>query len=235
MIAKKLINNCLRILLIFICIYFEFANAKTSINPKVDYSVDGHGFHRKINYTVTMENLDDVSNCYLAIHVNLPTSLYVNVDELADLQRLNENTVCSDGETNVEVFAENAGSQQVTICKYLNSKESNLILPLHQRYHAPLNNASYINVTIPKAKLLLGCEKRIAEYPVSKIDLCSPCVDLSIKWREVPYKINKDNYIWTIPVGDTSNKDLTIILTILSSIIGTIFVLRALWNSTSSS
>lgn len=65
---------------------------------------------------------------------------------------------------------------------------NNLSVPIHQRYHAPLEDKNYINVTLPKAKLLLGCKQRLRNFPVSKIDLCSPCVDLSIKWREITYK-----------------------------------------------
>lgn len=39
----------------------------------------------------------------------------------------------------------------------------------------------------------MGCRKRLKEYRISKIDLCSPCVDIVPKWREIPYLILNNN------------------------------------------
>lgn len=94
--------------------------------------------------------------------------------------------ICSEGEVNVELFAEWADSQNVTVCSRL-SNNSVLSIPLHQRYQAARTDVSVVDVTLNHPKLLFGCDQRILEYRVSMIDLCAPCVDLSFKWREVPY------------------------------------------------
>lgn len=100
-----------------------------------------------------------------------------------------ETTACTTGEKDVELFAEDAQSQQVTICAPLKRHNSNILnLPLHQRYQRASYDESYLSIVLPKPKLLLGCKKRIKEYPVSKLDLCYPCVNFSIKWREILYE-----------------------------------------------
>lgn len=47
------------------------------------------------------------------------------------------------------------------------------------------------------------------------------------------YRIQKsdEEYIWTIPVGNITDKDWIILVTIGSSLLGTVFVLKALWQS----
>lgn len=82
---------------------------------------------------------------------------------------------------------ENAKSQAVTICSLLVDTQSTLKFPIHQRYQYPSENNTYMTITLPKPKLLLGCKERIKELRVSKIDLCSPCVEIVPKWREILY------------------------------------------------
>lgn len=104
-----------------------------------------------------------------------------------------QSTACSSGETNVELFTEKAQIQNISICSHLTNVKSTLKLPVHQRYRYAGVNDKYINISLPDPKLLLGCRKRLKEYRISKIDLCSPCVDIVPKWREIPYLILNNN------------------------------------------
>lgn len=88
----------------------------------------------------------------------------------------------------MELFAEKAYHQNVTICSRLTSTKLNLEVPVHQRYRLANPAGQPFNVTIPKPKLLIGCKDRVKDHRVSKIQICWPCVDFSKKWREIPYK-----------------------------------------------
>lgn len=140
-----------------------------------------------------------------------------------------QSTICSVGETDVELFAEKAGRQNVTTCSIVNSSSSNLMIPLHQRYRYASETSGYIDAIVPEPKLLLGCRKRIRDHRVSKTDLCEPCVNLAIKWREIPYRmLNDRTYVWPIPVGDSSLSMFVTYVTLLTTIIGAIFIARAI-------
>ncbi|CAD1480614.1 unnamed protein product, partial [Heterotrigona itama] len=79
-------------------------------------------------------------------------------------------TICVHEKADIELFAEKAQIQNVIICSSLTHVECALKLPIHQH---PI--------------LLLGCRKKIEGYRISKLDLCSPCVTIVPKWREIPY------------------------------------------------
>jgi len=138
-------------------------------------------------------------------------------------------TVCSVGETDVELFAEKADRQNVTACASVSSSSSSLTIPIHQRYRYARETGGYVNVTLPEVKLLLGCRQRIRDHRVSKIDLCEPCVGLMAKWREIPYRmLNNRDYVWPIPVGDSSLSFFVTCATLLTTIIGAVFIGHAI-------
>ena len=113
----------------------------------------------------------------------------------------------------------------MTTCASISSSSSSLTIPVHQRYRYAHETGDYVNVTLPEVKLLLGCRKRIRDYRVSKIDLCEPCVGLIAKWREIPYRMsNNRDYVWQIPIGDSSLSLFVTCVTLVTTIIGAIFI-----------
>ncbi|XP_012523233.1 uncharacterized protein LOC105829123 [Monomorium pharaonis] len=207
------------------------------VEAEIDLDVEGNGFHRTLNYRVRFKNLTQ-DGCQAAIYLELPSALYVNTDEIAELRRRETSTICSVGETDVELVAEKAGCQNVTTCTSVSSSFScSLTIPIHQRYRYARETGGYVNVTLPLARLLLGCQQRIRDHRVSKIDLCEPCVGLMAKWREIPYRmLNDHDYVWPIPVGDSSLSLLVTCATLLTTIVGAIFIGHAIWtNATSQS
>ncbi|XP_076684404.1 uncharacterized protein LOC143377224 isoform X2 [Andrena cerasifolii] len=182
-------------------------------------------------YLTYQVDFDDyVDGCYIALFLRLPSSLYANINELNDLSRLGINTACAIGETDVELFTDKAASQNITICSSLIGTKTTLKLPIHQRYLYVNENSSHSPVTLQKPSLLLGCKKRIREHRTSKIDLCSPCVQLVSKWREIPYKDIED-IVWTIPVGNSSMVPVATYVTLLITILFTIFILQTIRKS----
>ncbi|XP_046744315.1 phosphatidylinositol-glycan biosynthesis class X protein [Diprion similis] len=200
----------------------------TSINATLDFGVIGEGFHRTFEYKVSVDGLKNQQDCAVALHVLLPPAIYVNVDEIADLQRVGKTLACSVGERNVELFAEKAESQNVTICNLHKTWETVLALPIHQRYRFSQEYGGYIAIDIPQPKLLLGCKERLKDYRVSKIDLCSPCVHLALKWREVPFKMKFSEKVWLIPVGNTTYLNCVSYVTLLVTGLGAAAVLQTM-------
>lgn len=165
------------------------------------------------------------------MYLELPPSLYTNINELNDLSRLGVTTACSTGETNVELFMENAKSQAVTICSLLVDTQSTLKFPIHQRYQYPSENNTYMTITLPKPKLLLGCKERIKELRVSKIDLCSPCVEIVPKWREILYIMDTEDVVWAIPVGNLYMSTIVTHITLSLTTLCTLFLIYRIWKA----
>ncbi|KAL6258332.1 hypothetical protein P5V15_010418 [Pogonomyrmex californicus] len=216
------INFSRIVVALFLCT--QIVRIYARIEAEIDLDVEGNGFHRTLIYRVHFKNFT-YDGCQAAIYMELPSALYVNTDEIAELRRRGMSTICSVGETDVELFAEKAGQQNVTICASIHSSSSSLAIPIHQRYRYAHETGGYINVTLPEIKLLLGCRERIKDYRVSKIDLCEPCVGLVAKWREIPYyMLNNRNYVWPIPVGDSSLSLFVTCATLLTTVIGAVFI-----------
>ncbi|XP_074098989.1 phosphatidylinositol-glycan biosynthesis class X protein isoform X2 [Cotesia typhae] len=192
---------------------------------EMDFTV----YFRTINYQVEAKKYINY-DCHVALYLELPQELYVNIDELADLQRFTNMRACAVGETNVELFAEEAKPQSVSFCTALNFDATTLNLTIHQRYQRAKEKEDYANVILPFPKLLLGCKKRIKEYQVSLIDLCDSCVGFAIKWREIPYQTETKNYMWIIPIGELTHRSYVTYITLFTSVIGTLIILKALFS-----
>ncbi|XP_046831310.1 uncharacterized protein LOC124429740 [Vespa crabro] len=218
---------------IFVYIFiFQFVSVSGEINARVQLHVDGSGFHRNFTYHIKLNNFT-TNNCYISLHFVLPSALYVNINELADLRRADKINICSVGEKNVELFMENANSQNITLCSLINNGICIASLPIHQRYQYPKENGDYENIVLKKPVLLIGCKQRIKEYRVSKIDICPLCASMMTKWREIPYDIDEVDYIWTIPIGNTSYLSCVTCITLLTTIIGTVFLMGTIWKTIS--
>ncbi|KAL6437419.1 hypothetical protein ACFW04_005132 [Cataglyphis niger] len=205
----------------------------TGVEAEIELNVEGSGFHRTFIYRTYFKDLTS-DNCQAAIYMELPSALYVNVDEIAELRRRGTSTICSIGETDAELFAEKARGQNVTACASVSLSSSTLVIPLHQRYRYARETGGYIDVMVPEPKLLLGCQERIRDHRVSKTDLCEPCINLATKWREIPYHmLNNRAYLWPIPVGDSSLSRFVTYVTLLATIIGAMFIAHAMHTNVS--
>lgn len=199
------------------------------LNAEISLTTKGEGFHRFLMYEINFNNLID--DCHIALYLRLPPALYTSIDELNDVKQLGSSTMCAAGETNVELFMEKADFQHVTICSPLTNKKFHFNFPIHQRYQYASDANEYANVTLPKPNLLLGCKHRIKEYRISTIDLCSPCVEVANKWREIPYVMDSENVTWTIPVGNSSILTTVTYTTLVSTFLGSLVLMRTICRS----
>lgn len=98
-----------------------------------------------------------------------------------------QTSACSQGEIDVELFSEKAYHQNVTICSRLINSKTILSVPVHQRYRFATKTGKSVYFEIPHPVVLLGCKDRLKEHRVSKIRICSPCIEYVKKWRDVIY------------------------------------------------
>ncbi|KAL7303615.1 hypothetical protein TKK_0003762 [Trichogramma kaykai] len=222
---------------LLVCFYVLFALSflptatAVSVGATVKGFVEGEGFHRTVRYTVDTGSWKNKS-CFIALYEELPSSVYVNYDELADLRRRQESNACVDGEIDVELFGERAYEQDVTACAQLISTKTTLSFPIHQRYHFSNPSGEPVDVTLARPVLLLGCKERIKDHRVSKAKICSPCSELTKKWRDVYYIWEGyNNFEWKIPVGNTSRKFLVTSMTHLVTLTGAAYVLWTIHKS----
>ncbi|XP_017876354.1 uncharacterized protein LOC108622784 [Ceratina calcarata] len=199
------------------------------INASISLKIEGTGFHRNLMYDIHFD--DFIEDCYTALYLRLPSSLYADINELDHLTRLGMSTACASGETNVELFAEKAQTQDITVCAPLTNTKCNVSIPVHHRYQYANGSQKYMHTTLPKPKLLLGCKQRIKEYRVSKLDLCVPCAEIMPKWREIPYAMATE-YEWITPVGEEGMWPTVTYTTLLLTILGTLFLIRTICKST---
>lgn len=229
MISSFVKQSFIQISLFYILI-LKIVVSCDKLDARVSLKVQGTGFHRDLIYQVHVDQF--IEECYIAIYLQLPSALYANVNELTNLRRLGSSTVCVNGETDIELFAEEAQTQTVTICSSLIRTGSALKVPIHQRYQHANDSNKYMNITLPNPKLLLGCKERIKDYRVSKLDLCSPCVEIVPKWREIPYIMDKED-VWTIPVGETTMLLIVTSTTFSLTILCTVYLIQTIWKSMS--
>ncbi|KOC64621.1 Phosphatidylinositol-glycan biosynthesis class X protein [Habropoda laboriosa] len=220
------IKQCFIHINLFCMIFLQTTVNCEKLSAHMSLKVQGIGFHRDLTYQIHFDHF--IEGCYVALYLQLSSALYLNVNELAHLRKIN--TVCSSGETDVELFAENAQVQNVTICSYLSHTDCAMKIPIHQRYQYANRNNRYMNITLPRPKLLLGCKQRIREYRISKTDLCSSCAETASKWREIPYSMDVED-IWTIPVGDINMVSLVSYVTLIITALCTIFLVQTIRKS----
>ncbi|XP_014212287.1 uncharacterized protein LOC106642136 [Copidosoma floridanum] len=217
--------------IVHVIVLLSFLQSVTAITASIRSEVEGEGFHRTLKYHVDTGTFMNDS-CYVAVFVQLPPFLYVNADELADLRRLDKIMACSEGEIDVELFAEKAHYQNLTVCSKLSSTKTTLSVPIHQRYRFSTDTGQPIHVSIPRPLLFIGCKDRIKEHRVSKIRIGWPCIDLVKKWRDVFYVWEGDRgFVWKIPAGNTSRKYVVTGVTMLVTLLGGAYVLWSIHKS----
>lgn len=102
-------------IIVSLILFVRYVRISAGVEAEIDLDVEGNGFHRMLIYRVHFKDLNN-KDCRAAIYLELPSALYVNIDEIAELRRRGMSTVCFMGETNVELFAETADQQNVTTC-----------------------------------------------------------------------------------------------------------------------
>ncbi|KAL5289276.1 hypothetical protein ACFFRR_009440 [Megaselia abdita] len=104
--------------------------------PIVAINLSPLGFHRELYYTIYFDYPIAGNDCEFYLEQELPSSIYINTDQLENLKRLGKFNGMFPRFVDVEISTEKAEGFKVLL--YGQPKiTGSVILPIHFRYHSP--------------------------------------------------------------------------------------------------
>ncbi|XP_044254704.1 phosphatidylinositol-glycan biosynthesis class X protein-like [Tribolium madens] len=198
----------------------KFQNLNISLTQKVD----NEGFHRELKWL--LERGPTTFDCKLAIQLNVGPEMYLNPDQIADLNRLRHLSVLIDGEVDIETPAHLSTRHIAYIYVPPFEERVSLNIPFHLRYQRAQISGGYGKVIVNKPSVLALCPQSCARSEVK-----APC-DISnrilCKWNNVSYQALFDEVELLVPVGDLDDYPLVSIVTLLLGCAGCIYTLSVL-------
>ncbi|XP_039301141.1 uncharacterized protein LOC120356290 [Nilaparvata lugens] len=202
-------------LFILLSIYKSSNGFECDFHATMIRSVEKEGFHKELRSLVeivTTKSTEKLRDCQVAIEENLPSSFYVDPDQLNNLGAYGKVVACANETVDVEKPQ----------------------LPLHlsgvvYSYHKPRAGGGYEVVKISKPRLFLRCPRRL-DCP-KQGTMVFPCYRCSLNkcsWLEFSFKTNMDPLKVTVPVGDLNHKLIIQLLTFLVTIGGSIYIFSTL-------
>ncbi|CAO1395820.1 unnamed protein product [Diamesa hyperborea] len=195
------------------------ADLKSSLNMQILNS----GFHREINYSLKFA---PVLNCELLLVQDVPSSVYIDNDQLLNLNKLNKLESYVDTYVDVELPTNKASAFKVYIFENV-KKYVNKTLPVHFRYHSP-SEKQFNRVEIESPKIyvsnckvqegnvvLLPCRNSSEILDFLELASASLC-----EWTELELTSAPITLSFLIPVGNIKSFNYVLTITILVSWLG---------------
>ncbi|XP_044289005.1 phosphatidylinositol-glycan biosynthesis class X protein [Varanus komodoensis] len=205
--------------------------------PEIMQHLLKDGFHRELLIRVNLGTADEaIGSCMVAIKVHLPKGLYVDPYELTSLQKHNATEVLMLVD-NIDLEVPEYLATELSILIYMRP-ESECIscfrasLPLHSRYHRPAESDESISVVLKSPEILLLCPKYFTPVEClkeTKIEApCSLTNRHTCHWDSVEFKAVNKKLKLQIPVGLKHHLSLVCMVTLVSTILCSSFILSAL-------
>ncbi|XP_055320897.1 phosphatidylinositol-glycan biosynthesis class X protein [Sitodiplosis mosellana] len=216
-------NNTNRLLfatVIFAC--YSFCRAE---NAKLTAELMNSGFHRHVEYIVVFPDYQGKQHSFL-IKQLLPASVYVDTDQLDDLNRFNKLNYFVD-KSLIDVEKPTEKSEPFNIHLFGNTAFLQTIsLPIHFRYHAP-GNKSFVTVNIAYPELYVEVDDDLPVTNASK-PVWMLCKDLRHRCQYV--QVEYDNFsrrpmTASIPIGNANMSGTVTVFTIALSWIACIYLI----------
>ncbi|XP_069689800.1 phosphatidylinositol-glycan biosynthesis class X protein isoform X3 [Periplaneta americana] len=149
---------------------------------------------------------------------------------------------CPVGDIDIESPAKDSRPHSVHVYSPLNRTENllsaSLTLPFHVRYLSPVAHGGYVTVELGAPSLLLHCQRDFQCVQEKRVRApCGPCSQDKCLWVNLSYKTNSPSISLHVPVGNTSHHGLVLIVTLLVTCGGCVYILSAMaeaWPHTSS-
>ncbi|XP_034241345.1 uncharacterized protein LOC117645346 [Thrips palmi] len=213
-------------------------SSRCGLHATIVRQVEREGFHRDLGSLVELvaQNPLEWQNCTVALQETIPSGLYVNQDQLLDLERQGILTACP--ETFVDVEAAQWQSESFNVLVYsslqtaLNLLYAHIRMPIHLRYHAPTETGGYAGVYIPPPKLFIRCSNEITcgnkdSYFSAP---CDGCTGSSCSWLPLQFNTNtpQQGLRVMVPVGNKSLLPVVNAVTFLVTGGGCLYILSIL-------
>lgn len=194
-----------------------------------------HGFHRDLVSNIDIYSTSETYPCSLLLVEYLPSSVYVDSDQILGLAAKTGLESSLNTTVNVEATAYSEKAIPFKAYIYPSAQEGPKItrsveLPIHLRYQAPTSGGGYKNLNIGQPSLFSRCAKDSSDPAVKKFDFpCSASDKSMCKWTKLDTTITPITLTATVPVGNT---DLGLYVSVLSFVLvygGTFFIVKTIY------
>lgn len=234
------INHFLTIKLIFLslitnCVFCE--DLCTKFDVSVTQKIENEGFHRELKWIVEISsNIIEKMNeaeCKINMRLDLPYGMFVNPDEIADLNRNKKICGLIEGEVNIEAPLHEATEHKINIFIGVENvtEKISVDLPVHLRYQRAQITGGFGKVQLNKPWLLVNCTKKTRicgdaqkiPAPCSLVEHNKTCL-----WKNMTYQALFENVEVFVPIGDLDDYPLVSIVSLLLGCSGCVYILSIL-------
>ncbi|KAG8225939.1 hypothetical protein J437_LFUL005976 [Ladona fulva] len=200
----------------------------------VEREIENVGFHRDLETSFEMKMLPhDFNDCIWAVRQNIPSGIYVDPDQLKDIERLNltRHTMIIIGHVKVEAPQHKSEPHDLLIFIAENfSKQKKIVVkfPFHLRYHKAVSGGGYAEVKIRKPQLLVKCDRLSLSTEKVRV-FCFPNATEECNWNVVAHNEVED-IILQVPVGNSDHDTLVAAVTVMVIIMGCIAIISPLFK-----
>lgn len=132
--------------------------SQSPAKPIVGLQLSDTGMHRDLIYIVQFTNELSDKSCDYILEQLFPAGVYISVDQLGDLKRLQKLSGIFPDFVDIESPTEKSKSFTIML-KGVPQSMDIIKLPIHYRYHAPSKNYNkFATVEIPIPKLYIKCK-----------------------------------------------------------------------------
>lgn len=204
------------------------------LNVSITQKIENLGFHRTLNWLVESHNLDAATwlnnTCKLALRLDVGQGMFVNPDQVDDLQRLGKLDALIDGSVDVEAPAHLATRHTVFI--YLNQTDiltqTTIKLPIHLRYQRPLLGG-HGKVILSKPALLVHCSETNNVICGKDVVVSAPKSSKELNeiqlWKNLTYKAHFDEMELLVPIGNLDDYGVVAVVSCILGCAGCIYLL----------
>ncbi|KAK6187585.1 hypothetical protein SNE40_005578 [Patella caerulea] len=178
-----------------------------SKSVEITRTLKQEGFHRDLetvlSFKLEKEIVEKLTwSCQLLLVENLPSGVYVDVDQLSSLP--DNIQVLVDSDVDIEAPEYASPPLLVYIFTNLTSDRSSITLPVHVRYHRPSNVSEYAQILIENPKIYSTC-LHLSDYENTE-GIGAPCDNQNSSqclWNrlQVLYNEGKSAISLQVPIG----------------------------------
>jgi len=204
---------------------------KIGDSQTMQQEISGNGFHRTLTYYVKMQLMD--RNCSFMIVQQVPVNLFVDVDELQNLEAFGGPNVVTESAIDTEQPSYNAREHILYIHPAVYENHSTMTLfevwlPIHVRYQRPVPSGSKAILTMKNGRLYSNCSNSFqADEQLMNICNGSHAVGDDCKWRFLhEFTKRKEGSSIKIPTGNKDHAIAVTVITLLTTCMSSLLVLR---------
>lgn len=197
---------------------------------EVSRRVDGQGFHLDLATRLRIGNSAACTaaaasdKCSLVLLELLPTAVYVEEDQLAEIHRLGGVRAMQLDALNLEAPEHLSDQAAVLVEQPFEADRQlvDLVMPIHLRYHSPSFASPYVSIRIEPPLVFLQCSHELVPGGWKQLRL--------LVADEQAHQDLRGAVVVQMPVGDLEHDSLVVAGTLGATVAGTLALLYLTWQ-----